>query len=97
MIAEGMVTNLLNPSIPAFYLGTVAQFATPGLEFVSIMLLLGGIHVSMAFVCHSAYSVAFGRVAVALTSRGREWVLHAVTGLALIALASFSVVSVARP
>jgi threonine/homoserine/homoserine lactone efflux protein len=91
MVTEGMVTNVLNPSIPAFYLGTVTQFVAPGPGFVSTMALLGSIHVSMAFVCHSAYSIAFGRVAVAIASRGREWMLHAVTGLALIALAVQSV------
>ena len=96
MVAEGMVTNILNPSIPAFYLGTVSQFVTPGPGFVSTMALLGSIHVVMALVCHSAYSIAFGRAALALASRGREWVLHAVTGLALIALAAQSVANVLR-
>lgn len=90
MVAEGMVTNILNPSIPAFYLGTVSQFVAPGPGFVSTMALLGSIHVGMALVCHSVYSIAFGRVAVALGSRGRDWVLPAVTGLALIALAAQS-------
>jgi threonine/homoserine/homoserine lactone efflux protein len=94
MVAEGMVTNVLNPSIPAFYLGTVTQFVAPGSGFVSTMALLGSIHVSMALMCHSAYSIAFGRVAVAVSSRGREWVLHGVTGLALIALAAQSVANV---
>jgi len=94
MVGEGMVTNILNPSIPAFYLGTVSQFVAPGPGFVMTMALLGSIHVFMAFVCHSAYSIAFGRVVLALTSRGREWVLHAVTGLALIALAAQSTANV---
>ncbi len=88
---EGAVTNLLNPSIPIYYLGSVPQFIGRGDRFAGAFALLGGIHVVMAFLCHGAYAVAFGQVARELSSRGRAWILHAVTGAALIALAAASV------
>jgi threonine/homoserine/homoserine lactone efflux protein len=91
LFGEGTVTNLLNPSIPVFYLASVPQFIGKGDRFAAAFALLGGIHVTMALACHSAYAVAFGRVARALAARGRAWVLHTVTGAALIALAAASV------
>jgi threonine/homoserine/homoserine lactone efflux protein len=91
LFGEGAVTNLLNPSIPIFYIGSVPQFIGPGDRFAPAFALLGGIHVIMALACHSAYAVAFGRLARALSARGRAWVLHAVTGAALIGLAAASV------
>lgn len=91
MMGEGAVTNLLNPSIPVFYAATVPQFIGATDSFAAGFFLLGAIHVSMAFACHSFYAVAFGQVATALADRGRAWVLHAATGAALIALAALSV------
>jgi len=90
MLGEGAATNLLNPSIPVFYIATVPQFIHANDRFVTAFFLLGAIHVVMALACHSAYAVAFGRIAVALTARGRAWTLHALTGAALVALAAFS-------
>lgn len=91
MFGEGAVTNLLNPSIPVFYIATVPQFVRPGPWFTVAFIGLSAIHVGMALACHSTYALAFGRLANALSSRGRAWVLHAVTGAALVGLAVLSV------
>jgi threonine/homoserine/homoserine lactone efflux protein len=96
MLGEGLVTNLLNPSVGVYYIGSVAQFVAPGPGFMARFYALGAIHVLMALACHSAYAVALGRVATALASRGRAWIMHAVTGLALFALAVQSASSVIR-
>jgi len=90
LLGEGAVTNLLNPSIPVFYVGSVPQFIGPDDPFAMAFFMLGAIHVTMALACHTAYAVAFGRAALLLSSRGRAWILHATTGAALVALAALS-------
>jgi threonine/homoserine/homoserine lactone efflux protein len=90
MLAEGAITNLLNPSVAVFYIATVPPFIGPGDRFAAAFFVLAAIHVTMALACHSAYALAFGRVAVALAARGRAWAMHAVTGAALLALAVLS-------
>lgn len=93
MLGEGLVTNLLNPAIPVFYVGSVPQFIAPGPGYGMRFVMLGAIHVTMAFVCHCAYAVAGGKAADALAARGRGWTMHGVTGTALVALAAYSVAS----
>jgi len=88
MFGEGAVTNLLNPSLPVFYAATVPQFIAADAPFAPAFALLAGLHVAMALCCHSAYALAFHRVATSLESRGLVWTLHAVTGAALLALAA---------
>ena len=91
---EGAVTNLLNPSIPVFYAASVQPFIRPTDPFAPAFALLAAVHVSMALACHSAYATVFGRVATGLAVKGRAWVLHAVTGAALMGLAAASAASV---
>lgn len=95
MLGEGLVTNLLNPAIPVFYIGSVPQFIAPGPGYAVRFMLLGAIHVVMAFGCHCLYAVAGGKAADALAARGHAWVMHGLTGAALVALAVFSVASLA--
>lgn len=90
MLVEGTLTNLMNAPVPIFYVATVPQFIDRGPGFTAAFFTLTAIHVSMAFVCHGAYAVAFGGLARAMAVRGRRWILHAITGAVLVALALMS-------
>ena len=84
--AAGLLTNLLNPKVAAFYLGFLPQFVPPGTNALAYCLLLAGIHIAMGFVWLLLYASAVERLAAALgTSRVRRR-LQAVTGVALLGL-----------
>jgi threonine/homoserine/homoserine lactone efflux protein len=86
--ASGYLTNLLNPSLTAFYLIVVPQFIPRGEPFVRSALSLTAIHVSMAFSWHLAWALA-GSTLARVLSRGRpRQTLDAATGLALLILAA---------
>jgi threonine/homoserine/homoserine lactone efflux protein len=87
MVGQGILTNLLNPAVPLLYVGSIPVFVPAGPGFVIGFLTLAFLHVGMAFVCHLGYSAAFNRLATALAGGRRAWVLHAVTGSALLLLA----------
>lgn len=85
---SGYLTNLLNPSLTAFYLIVVPQFIPRGDPFVRSALILTAIHVAMAFSWHLSWALAGGTLARVL-SRGRaRQALDAVTGLTLLLLAA---------
>lgn len=84
--AAGLLTNLLNPKVAAFYLGFLPQFVPPGANALAYCLMLAGIHIAMGFVWLLFYASAVERLAAALgTSRVRRR-LQAVTGVALLGL-----------
>jgi threonine/homoserine/homoserine lactone efflux protein len=84
---EGLSVNLLNPAIASFYFSIVPSFMPPGAAWEYFGALAVS-HVSMAFLCHSAWALAFGRLRH-LLERGSTWrVLEAVVGLTLLLLAA---------
>lgn len=85
LVGQGLVTNLLNPAVPLLYVGSIPLFVAPGPGFAVGFLALAFLHVAMAFVCHLGYSSAFSWL-TALLGR-RAWLMHAVTGAALLLLA----------
>jgi threonine/homoserine/homoserine lactone efflux protein len=83
---QGLVVNLLNPSIATFYLVVVPSFlpgGTPRWYFA----LLAAIHILMAFVCHAVWAVALGRLRRIFQPPLARRLLEGATGVALLALA----------
>lgn len=84
---SGYLTNVLNPSLAAFYLVVVPQFVPRDAPFVRSVLTLTLVHVSLAFPWHLAWAYAGSTLARVLSRRGPRQVLDALTGVALIWLA----------
>jgi threonine/homoserine/homoserine lactone efflux protein len=84
--SQGLVTNLLNPSIVTFYLVVVPAFIAPG-DPGSRFVLLATIHVACAFACHSGWAGLFNQVGHLLHGVGARRAFDACAGLALIGLA----------
>ena len=55
---SGFATNVLNPSLAAFYLIVLPQFVPRGTPFTSAVMTLTAIHVGMAFSWHLAWALA---------------------------------------
>jgi threonine/homoserine/homoserine lactone efflux protein len=92
-LGQGLLASLLNPPIVVFYLVVVPTFVPPGAGLAAFALL-AAIHVSMAFVCHCSWAVAFGRVRGLVRRSGRVRFLEMGAGVVLIYLA---VVTLWRP
>jgi threonine/homoserine/homoserine lactone efflux protein len=86
-LSEGFLTNLLNPSVAAFYLLIVPQFIPRGSAFAASALVLTMVHVALAITWHTTWAAAGGTLAATLARRGPRRILEALTGVALLALA----------
>jgi threonine/homoserine/homoserine lactone efflux protein len=84
---QGAVANLLNPAIATFYLTVVPVFlggtARPAVRFA----LLATIHITLAFVCHSAWALALDAMRAIWSRPAARRALEILTGVALLALA----------
>lgn len=85
---SGYLTNVLNPSLAAFYLIVVPQFVPRDAPFARSVLTLMLIHISMAFPWHTTWAIAGGTLARVLSRRRPRQLLDGVTGVALIWLAA---------
>lgn len=65
----GVLTNLLNPKIGAFYLATIPQFVPAGVSPLGMGLLLAGVHDLLA--------VAWFALIIAGASYARRWLANA--------------------
>jgi threonine/homoserine/homoserine lactone efflux protein len=86
-VTSGFLTNVLNPSLTAFYLIVLPQFIPRGAPFARSALILTVTHVSMAFSWHCAWALAGATLAHALARPAARQTLHILTGIALLALA----------
>jgi threonine/homoserine/homoserine lactone efflux protein len=86
---QGVMVNLLNPPIITFYL-VVPTFLGPSAGAAAFGVL-AGIHVGMAFVVHTLWAVSFARLRDLLTRPAARRVLDAGAGVALLALALWTV------
>lgn len=84
---SGFATNVLNPSLAAFYLIVLPQFVPRGTPFTSAVMTLTAIHVGMAFSWHLAWALAGATLARVLSRRRPRQVLDVATGVALLILA----------
>jgi threonine/homoserine/homoserine lactone efflux protein len=84
---QGVVANLLNPAIATFYLTVVPAFLggtpRPAVRFA----LLATFHITLAFVCHSAWALALDAMRAIWSRPAARRALETLTGLALLALA----------
>jgi threonine/homoserine/homoserine lactone efflux protein len=86
-VASGFLTNVLNPSLMAYYLIVVPQFIPRAAPFARSAMILTLTHISMAFSWHCAWAVAGATLARVLSRPAPRMLLHALTGIALLALA----------
>ncbi len=71
-VAQGFVTNVLNPKVALFILAFLPQFTDPARGAVwAQILVLGGLFILTGFVVTSAYGALAGRLAAVLHRRGR--------------------------
>jgi threonine/homoserine/homoserine lactone efflux protein len=87
-LAEGFFTNLLNPSIAAFYLLIVPQFVPRGAPAATSVLILTALHVTLAITWHLTWATAGGTLARTLGRSGPRRAIEGLTGVALLALAA---------
>lgn len=81
---QGLISNLANPKMAAFFLSLLPQFVSPETGGVAGFPLLGGMFCLMTFGWLAAYSIAVDR-ARRLLSRSRvRRTLDAVTGGVLV-------------
>ena len=83
---QGLGVNLLNPAIATFYLSIVPTFVPLGAPWWFFSLLAAS-HVGMAFVCHSAWAVAFDRLRHFFGRRAFHRTIEVAAGLAMLLLA----------
>ena len=86
-LTSGFLTNVLNPSLMAYYLIVVPQFIPRASPFARSAMILTFTHISIAFPWHCAWAVAGASLARALSRPRARVILHALTGIALLALA----------
>ena len=86
-LREGFMTNALNPAIAAFYFAVVPQFVPRGAPVAQGVLLLTGVHVTIAATWHLLWASAGGTLAQILGASRPRRILEAITGVALITLA----------
>lgn len=84
--SEGLVTNLLNPKMPLFYVTFLPQFIDPRGNVVVQSLLLASIHIAMAVVWLGSFAVFLDRLSGYLRRELIRRGLEAVTGALFVAL-----------
>jgi threonine/homoserine/homoserine lactone efflux protein len=84
-LRQGVVSNLANPKMAAFFLSLLPQFAGLGREAGGIVLL-GLVFCLMTFAWLALYSVVVDRARVVL---GRMWVRRGLEGLGGVVLVGF--------
>lgn len=94
--ASGFATNVLNPSLAAFYLIVLPQFVPRGSPFVGGVLTLTVVHITMAVAWHTSWALGGATLARVLSRRRPRQLLDLVTGSALLILAAKVLASV-RP
>lgn len=83
---DGVVVNLLNPPIATFYIVVVPSFM-PAAAAPGRFALLAGIHVVLAFLCHTAWASGFDVLRRVWARPAARRGVETVIGLALLALA----------
>ena len=81
---QGLLSNLANPKMAAFFLSLLPQFVPTGAASLIGSLLLGTVFCLMTFVWLSAYAVVINRIGEALRRGPVKRLLDAVAGAVLI-------------
>ena len=83
-LAEGLLSNVLNPKVAIFYLAFLPQFISPGDAVLAKSVLLATIHFVLSIAWFSAITVFVGRVRRWITRPQIQRRLQACTGALLI-------------
>jgi threonine/homoserine/homoserine lactone efflux protein len=81
---RGLLTNLLNPKVGAFYVAVLPQFIPAHASHLAVGLLLASIHDVEALVWFTAIILGAHSVRTLLSRRSPRRVIDATTGTALI-------------
>jgi threonine/homoserine/homoserine lactone efflux protein len=85
-LAQGLLSNVLNPKVAVFYLTFLPQFIDPAGDVLLQSLLFALAHAAMGIVWLSAYAYVLARLSAMFARSGvRRW-LERVTGAVLVAL-----------
>jgi threonine/homoserine/homoserine lactone efflux protein len=85
-LRQGLISNLTNPKMAAFFPALLPQFAPAGRGTSLALLALGLLFAAMTFVWLAAYAFAVARVGHVLRRPSVRRALEGVTGAVLIAL-----------
>ncbi len=85
---QGLLANLLNPSVATFYFIAVPSFLPSAARADARFALYAAIHVAMAFAYHSTWALGFGAFQKAWNAPAARRTLETLTGVALLALAA---------
>jgi RhtB (resistance to homoserine/threonine) family protein len=83
---QGLLSNLANPKIAAFFTGFLPQFIAPGVSVTVPFLLLGAIFVAMTLGWLCIYALVASKAGGLLTRPRVRTALDRVTGVVLIGL-----------
>jgi threonine/homoserine/homoserine lactone efflux protein len=82
-LRSGLISNLANPKMAAFFLSLLPQFASPERGAAGV-LLLGLVFCLMTFAWLALYSAAVDRARVVLARPGLRRALEGLSGLVLV-------------
>jgi threonine/homoserine/homoserine lactone efflux protein len=85
-LRQGLVSNLANPKMAAFFTSLLPQFAPEGGGAFAVLLALGLLFSTFTFLWLALYSVAVARARELLERTGVRRALEALTGVVLVAL-----------
>lgn len=85
-VRQGLISNLGNPKMAAFFPSLLPQFVPAGEPTFLPLLLLGLLFCSLTFVWLSAYAVAVARAGDLLRRSRVRRTMEALTGAVLVAL-----------
>ena len=86
-LTSGFLTNVLNPSLAAFYLIVMPQFIPREASFARGVITLTVVHISIALPWHSIWAMAGSTMARVLSSGRPRRALDVLAGVAFVWLA----------
>jgi threonine/homoserine/homoserine lactone efflux protein len=84
-LGQGLLSNLMNPKMAAFFPSLLPQFVPSGSTSISTLVGLGLVFAAMTLVWLTAYAVVLARAGW-LRRRAVRRALEAVTGIVLVAM-----------
>jgi threonine/homoserine/homoserine lactone efflux protein len=85
-LRQGLISNLTNPKMIAFFPALLPQFALHGQGAFAVLLIFGLLFSTMTLVWLSAYAFAVAKVGDFIRRRLVRRTLEALTGVVLIGL-----------